>query len=203
MNIAEDTRQQLEKTRRIADMLCTAHAGMRDRLHRLATTIDLAILLLSVFLVAHTFTDVSDIGLLHWLGISYGNWLGALAAAVFALSLIQMRVNWKAKSEAHARSFSIYAEVKRDIARLLAKDAPDDQTVSRVLSRYDLAGDVGVPIPETEFLKQKQRHRIKTFVSDYLDTHPGAWIPLIHLKLFLKDTFGWDGFDSNTRANGD
>src|ERR1700674_2305997 len=37
-------RAELERIRRVSDMLCTAHAGLRDHYARLALTIDIAIL---------------------------------------------------------------------------------------------------------------------------------------------------------------
>ena len=177
-------------------MMCTAHAGLRDRLKRFATIVDVATLIASVFLVAHTFVDISRLSKLAFLNIDYGIWLGILSATVFALTLVQMRVNWKAKAEGHARSFAIYSEVKRDVSRLLTQDALNEEVLAKVFSRYDLAGDIGNGIPESEFLKQKQRDRVKVFISDYLDRHPGASISLIRLKLFLQDTFGWNLLDS-------
>jgi len=40
---------------------------------------------------------------------------------VFFLTLIQFKVDWGGKAEAHARSFRMYAEVKREAGYCLGK----------------------------------------------------------------------------------
>lgn len=190
-----DTKQQIAKTRKTADLLCTAHAGLRDRYRRFATTLDVAILILSVFLVAQTFADEQLKSSLNFFNVKLGVWIGILSAIIFALSIVQLRVNWKGKAEAHDKSFSLYAGVKRELGYLSACTTVNDDEFRRVMSRYDLAAEVGTGIPEAEFLKQKQSHKIKIAISTYLDRHPGASIRLTRLKLFLKDTFGWNVID--------
>ncbi len=193
----EKRRRRIVQTRQTADMLCTAHAGLRDRYRRRALLLDVAILVLSVFLVAQTFADPLVKGKLNLFGLDLGVWLGLLATSVFALSVVQLRVNWKATTEAHSRSFSLYAEAKRELGYLLDSESIDEEAASRIHARYDLAADLGTTISEAEFLRQKQRHKVKLFISNYLDDHPGASITLIRLKLFLRDTFGWNVLDSS------
>ena len=52
-----DFRGELERIRTVSDMLCTAHAGLRDRYARRALWLDLAILGLSTWLVALVFVE--------------------------------------------------------------------------------------------------------------------------------------------------
>ena len=53
----EGTREELQRIRRVSDMLCTAHAGLRDRYSGLALFLDLAVLGLSTWLVALAFVE--------------------------------------------------------------------------------------------------------------------------------------------------
>jgi len=70
---------------------------------------------------------------------------------------VQLRVDWKGRSDAHKRSLDVYSEVKREAGYLLAGGTPlAENAFRRVLARYDLASSVGVAIPEREFLRQNK-----------------------------------------------
>ncbi len=49
-------RPELERIRRVSDMLVTGHANLRDRYSRRATFLDLAVLALSTWLTAVSFS---------------------------------------------------------------------------------------------------------------------------------------------------
>lgn len=194
MAAAKSDREKLAEKGKIADMMCSAHANLRDRYSRRALRLDILLLVSSAFVAAHTFGTESIRATISPLGISYDLWLGIFGLLVFSASIVQFRVSWKEKAGAHARSFSVYSEVKHDIGRLLAAKTPDPSRMEEVLARYALAAEAGAAIPEAEFLKQKQKHKLKVFVSKHLDANPGASVSLVKLKAFLRDNFGWDGF---------
>jgi hypothetical protein len=105
----------------VADQLCTAHAALRDRFKRRALLLDIVILLASAWLTALAFVDPR---LGKWLipfGIDSQLWIGLFGVIVFFLTLIQFKVDWGGKAEAHARSFRMYAEVKREAGYCLGK----------------------------------------------------------------------------------
>jgi hypothetical protein len=170
-------------------MLCTAHAALRDRYQRRATLLDLIIFAFSVVLVAQTFADSSVKEAINVFDVNLDIWFGILATIIFLLSIVQLLVNWKTQAAAHSRSFTLYSEVKLELSYLLDNPTIDEESAQRILARYDLAAAIGTNIPESEFLHQKQRHKVKLFISKYLDNNPGTWIPLLKLKLFLSDTF--------------
>ena len=182
---------ELERIQNVSDMLCTGHAGLRDRYARWATLLDLSIFGSSTWLVALTFVDpVLNVTLTPF-GWDPRFWVGVLSILTFFLSIVQLRVDWKGRSEAHGRTLEIYAEVKREAGFLLASGQMlDEQACRRVLARYDMASAVGIAIPESEFLPQKRRHRTKVAISRYLDTHPTAWLWLTSLKFMIRDNFG-------------
>lgn len=183
---------ELKRVARVADTLCTAHAGLRDKYRLLATCLDLFVLLLSAWVVALAFVEPRINISLTPFGLEPQIWVGLLGVAVFGLSIVQLRVDWKGRSDAHARAFEAYAEVKRDARFLLA--AGQEITVQAcqpVFTRYGAAG--ATSIPEDEFLKQKRRHLLKVAVSRHLDDHPAASIRLTRLRFWVRDNLRFRG----------
>lgn len=183
-----DLRTELQRVARVSDMMCTAHAGLRDRYRRWAFRLDLAILLPSAWLVALAFVEPRINLALTPFGLEAQLWVGLLNVAVFGAAIMQLRVDWKGQADAHARAFEGYAEVKRDAGFLLAS-APGitEQACRPIFARYGAAG--AAPIPEPEFLRQKRRHLLKVAVSRHLDLHPAASINLTRLRFWFKDNF--------------
>lgn len=178
--------------RRVADQLCTAHAALRDRYSSRALILDIIILLLSAWLTSVAFVDPRLNQWLVPLKLDPTLWIGLLGAVTFSLTLIQLKTDWKGRSEAHKRSFGMYAEVKREAGYMLASSAEiSPREFQRLAARYDMASDVGTGVPESKFLHLKQRHKLKVEISRLLDTKPGANITLTKLKLFLRDNWPW------------
>ena len=132
-----------------------------------------------------------------------------LTLVTFFLSVIQFKNEWKSKAEAHQRSFDEYAEVKAACrtftSGVRAVTAAEHQ---RLRDQYDTVTKIGTHIPDAKFLTGKSYHQRKVFLSRYMDAHPGAWIPLVRVKLFLKDNFNLDlmhrdGHQTQTEKQGD
>lgn len=181
---------------RVADMMCTAHAGLRDRYQSWALWLDLAVILLSAWLVALAFVEPRINVTLTPAGLEPQVWTGLLAVFVFGLSIVQLRVNWKGQADAHARAFESYAEVKRD-ARFLLAAAPEitEQACRPIFARYGSAG--AIPIPERKFLEQKRRHLLKVAVSKHLDAHPAASPLFTRFRFWFRDNFPSDRRDAS------
>jgi len=200
----QDFRQEMERIRRVADMLATGHANLRDRYSRWATVLDLGVMALSTWLTAIVFVEPRINVKLTPLGIDPQLWVGFIGIFTFFLSIVQLRVDWKGRSDAHERSFDMYAEVKRECGYLLASQQTlTADNCQRVLSRYDLATEVGTALPEGQFLRQKQRHLEKVAISRHLDSHPFASLWLLRLRFWwrhnLQDGKG-EGNDPRDRS---
>jgi hypothetical protein len=184
----QEFREELERIRRVGDMLVTGHANLRDRYSRRATLLDLAVMALSTWLTAIVFIEPRINVKLTPFGLDPQLWVGFLGILTFFLSIVQLRVDWKGRSDAHKRSFDLYSEVKRECGYLLASQkALTAESCQRVLSRYDLATEVGTHLPENEFLAQKRNHLQKIEISKLLDKHPSASILLLRLKFWWRD----------------
>lgn len=180
-------REELDRVRKVADTLCTGHAGLRDRFSRRALILDILILFLSTWLVALAFVEPKINVKLTPFGLDSQVWGGLLAIGTFLLSVFQLKTDWKSRSDAHRRTVDLYAEVKREAGYLLASGVFDEASGRRVLDRYDIASAVGVEMPEADFLRQKRRHKIKVALSKHLDTHPSASIFLTRVRFWWRD----------------
>jgi hypothetical protein len=115
-------------------------------------------------------------------------WLGFFAILTFFLSIVQMKVSWKELSESHGRATKIYSDIKKETNYLLTAGIEISQeNYSRLLDKYDFAGEACITVPERQFLQLKQKHKVKVLISKYLDTHPAVNICLIRLILSWKD----------------
>lgn len=188
--IAEDImKDELSRIRRVSDMLCTGHAALRDKYAKFAFALDLLTLGVSTWLVALAFIEPKLNITLTPFGWDTKIWVGMLGTSVFFLTLVQIKTDWKGRSDAHKRTLDIYTEVKREAGYILSAGEYDRDACQRVFSRYDMAASVGVPIPESEFLRQKKRHLVKIALSKALDNQPATSLMWLRARLWLRDTF--------------
>ena len=192
MSTGDAMKDELSRICRVSDMLCTAHAALRDRYSKFAFALDLLTLGVSTWLVALAFVEPKLNVKLTPFGWDSQIWVGALGTGVFFLTLIQIKTDWKGRSDAHKRALDVYAEVKREAGYLLSADEYNRDACQRVFSRYDMAASVGVPIPESEFLRQKQRHLVKVALSKLLDDRPATSLMWLRVRLWWRDTFKAD-----------
>lgn len=189
MSSNEGMHEELIRICRVSDMLCTGHAALRDRYARLAFALDLLTLGVSTWLVALAFVEPRLNVTLTPFGWDSQIWIGTLGTGVFFLTLVQIKTDWKGRSDAHKRTLDVYAEVKREAGYLLSAGEYGHDACRRVFSRYDMAASVGIPIPEVEFLEQKQRHLVKVALSRELDDRPATSLIWLRARLWWRDNF--------------
>ncbi len=183
-----DFTEELKRIRRVSDMLCSAHAAMRDNHALKATVLDISILGLSVWLLALVFVDPTISVLVTPFHLKSSLWLGSVSVLTFFLSMLQVKVDWKGQADRHAQALGMYAAIKRECSYMLASDrALPKSECHNILARYEMAGSLGVEIPERDFLKQKRRHLLKCEISKHLDTHPSASIVLVRWQCWWRD----------------
>src|ERR1700722_2799198 len=127
MSMDAGLREEPGRIRSVPDMLCTGHAGLRDRYARMALALDLGILALATWLSAIAFVAPSINVSLTPFGLDSQLWVGLLSVATLFLGICQLKTNWKGRSDAHRRTLDGYAEVKREAGYLLAAGDSDDQ----------------------------------------------------------------------------
>src|SRR6266849_1386093 len=130
------THSSIEKTQRKTDMMCSGHALLRDRYRRYATGLDVAMLALTTWLAAMAFADPKFAIHLTPFGFDKDLWLGLLAIGTFFLSLVQMKLDWRGLSEAHASASRAFAEVTQACRFASEKDPPSTVDVAHLRARY-------------------------------------------------------------------
>jgi hypothetical protein len=183
---------ELARRRRVVDVMLTAHSVLRDRYAFRGLAIELVALGSSVVLCLLTFVDPT---LLRYIGVD-GDLarlsIGTAAAVVFLVSLVQMRVDWKARASEHQRSVERLARVKALYRRARQQMAGNHDglhaTLSRVFDEGDSLLESLIPIPDAEFVSLKARHNRKVLLSRMLDRFPGASLQLLTLTIWRRHT---------------
>jgi hypothetical protein len=187
-----DYRDEVKRIHRVADILITAHSILRDGFGRKGQALEVIILLLSVWLTATVFVDDDTARILSPGWVSPKIWIGLLSIGVSALSVLQLKVNWQERSESHGQAARVYTLVKRQCAYVLAQPGLlTRDTCAPLFREYDLAGQIAVLVPDSQFLRLKQRHLKKVAISKLIDQYPGAAPWLLSLKLTIRDAMRW------------
>ena len=179
----------LRRIKRVADQSASAHARLRDSYAATATALDTLVLSASAWVAALALIDPALALHLTPGSMSPTFWIGLLGIAVFIATLTQQRLDFKGKSDAHRQAFEAQAEIKQ--AANEAEQHPGDESRrAAVQAKIALAVGVGVNIPEARFVRLKAIHLRKVELSRLLDKRPFAWLPLIRVQLWWRDTFG-------------
>lgn len=197
MNNTDSKTSELQRIRKVSDMLCTGHAVLRDRYSQRALVLDIFTLAASTWVVALAFVSSEmsrHLTPFHW---NPSVWLGTVSAGTFFLSLLQLKTDWKTRADAHRRTLDLYAEVKREAGYLLASEDFGEDEYRRVLARYDLASAVGVEIPEKDFLALKKRHKLKILISKELDSAPATSFLIFRVRLWYLHNRSRKGNDNS------
>ncbi len=184
----QDPKKEVERIRRVADQLCSCHAMLRDRFGRLSFYLDIGLLVLTAWLTVIALIDPKFLPWIvpNWIDPQFG--VGLLGFFTFCGVLFQFKSDWRGKSEAHGRTCTMYAEVKREAGYILATSIEvEPRDFQRLAARYDMASDTGVPIPDKLFLILKKKHLQKVTISRLLDAKPGLSIFLTKVKMFFCD----------------
>ena len=189
-NQREGLKKELERVKRVSDMLITMHSVLRDEYSRKSIAVDCALFASSIILAALVFMDPL---LLGWLPLSATGsrvLLGVFALVTFFLSLVIFRVDWKSKAELHKRAAEAYSHIKLECNKLLIPfNTTADTEIHKLLTRYSDLGEICVAVPEGSFLRLKNKHKFKVALSKYLDNNPGVCLQLLKLKIWFAGTF--------------
>lgn len=181
----DSKRTALDRAVRVGDQSCTAYAHLRDKYRRYSFRLDLSILLLSGWLASMVFVQPHVAVALSPRQIPSEIWIGLLSILAFALSLIQLQVNWKGKAQLYqqaASSLSAFVKEHRHLVRTISEPQAE-----AALARYSALTDGLEPIPERLFLALKKEHRLKVELSRVLDDRPGANLIFWRLAIALRD----------------
>lgn len=196
MTVLEKNYQaEIVSMQRRADQACSIHARLRDRYSSYAGILDYSMIMASTYLLAVSIIE-PVLGVTLSLGFDRQALVLFLTIVLFFFTIVQFKSDWRAKEQAHKRSASEYARVKAACRMILAGVGEiSEAEYQRVCDAYNMVSDIGTHIPDAAFASGKAHHRKKVFISEYLDSHPGAWIFMIKIKLVLRDNFNVNFLD--------
>lgn len=193
-----DLHADLLRTIRVSDQSCTGYAILRDRYRQWSLLLDLAILLLSLWLNAMVWVQPSIAEKLTPFGMRQDIWLGLLAISAFALSLLQILVNWKEKANSFHQAMLTLSTYVKELRPLW--NSEDNKQIENALIRYQTITEPLPPIPDSQFLELKKRHKIKILTSSFLDKHPGTSLTLLRVIVWFrsnKSALNWKEDDKH------
>lgn len=179
----------VERALRVADQQATAYAILRDRFQYRARLLDVGILLFSTWLVAMTFVEPVIGDSLSPSFVKREIWLGLLSIATFFFSTVQLMVDWKGRAQSYSRSLASTSSFVKTYRGLIKQANPDSAAINDAIAAYKAITDSVESVPESDFLRLKQKHKIKMAISDALDKNPFRSIFLIWLSMFCSDNF--------------
>ena len=189
-NQKESQRNELERIRRVSDMLVSMHSILRDEYSRKSTVVDCSLFGSSIILVALVFVDPLLLGWLSLSATASRILLGVFALVTFFISLVIFRVDWKSRSELHKYAAEMYSNIKLESQEILATfESASDVDIQRLLIRYKYLGQICVAIPDSSFLRLKNKHKTKVAISKYLDDNPGASLWVLRLRILFSGIF--------------
>jgi hypothetical protein len=190
-SVTEESGALQRRRRRLdtVDMMLSMHSLLAQENGRRAVLLDLTILCTSLILVASALIDPAVLPRLHMTPEGMRFTAAACSLLVFALSIVGLRVDWKEQAARHQRAATVLAELKGKWRMVASDVAGADPARSEELERQtDYAMTLIQPVPESDFHRLKARHKYKVALSRALDAHPGAWLPIVRLRLFLRSS---------------
>lgn len=189
-NQKEGQKNELERIRRVSDMLVSMHSILRDEYSRKSIVVDCSLFGSSIILVALVFVDPLLLGWLPLSATASRILLGVFALVIFFISLVIFRVDWKSRSELHKYAAEMYSNIKLESQEILATfESASDVDIQRLLIRYKYLGQICVAIPDSSFLRLKNKHKTKVAISKYLDDNPGASLWVLRLRILFAGIF--------------
>jgi len=115
-------------------------------------------------------------------------WLGLLAVVTFFSTLVEIKLDWRGRAEAHAHAARLFAQIKNEsIETRTTLAAGGENHLKDVMQRYRFVCEMSPAIPEDKFLQLKQHHKRKVAISRYLDSHPYASLFLLKVRWWIRD----------------
>ncbi len=178
---------ELTRQYRVARQTLAMHTFLRDHFTRLATGTDALILSCSAIICAATFARGD---LLARFGLSADatrDVTGAASVAVFIISIVALRVDWKACSANHSEAARKLTWLVAEFRRAKdGKDAWPPAQAEELQRIYWEAMNSVVPIPSRKFAKLKARYLRGAEVSKMLDSRPGCPVWFLRTVLLLR-----------------
>lgn len=179
--------QELEHHYRVIDMMLSMHSKLRDDHQKLALSINLLLLCLSVILNTFVFIDPNVLNFLNFDPQLSQIIIGVCSILVFLISLIELKVDWNKTAERHTQACETLGQLKAECREILKSNSqPDPQDVADQCKICAQTLNTLPKIPDTKFPELKAYHKSKIELSKMIDAHPGVPVWILRLTLKLR-----------------
>ncbi|NEO32135.1 MAG: DUF4231 domain-containing protein [Symploca sp. SIO3C6] len=178
--------EELKHHHRIIDMMLSMHSKLRDDNQRLALIINVILLCSSVILSTLVFIDPTILKFLKIDPQVSKVAVGICSTVVFIISLIELRVDWKEKSERYGQACEILSRLKADCRELLkSNEPPDPQRVEDQCKVCAQTLSTLPKIPDEKFPRLKAYYKAKVELSKFIDLHPSVPVWILRIVLLF------------------
>ena len=127
--------KELQRIRRVTDMMVTAHALLKQRYLIFSLISDVSLFVCAAILCVVTFADKTMF--IERFSTRYTLYIGSLAFISFVYSFVANQLDWKVKAEKHRSAFEKYMELKFESINLLKKANEGKQIdIAKFLEKY-------------------------------------------------------------------
>jgi hypothetical protein len=178
---------ELRKQAKVIDMMLTMHSILAGRYHRRAQLLEIALMAVSVILVALTFIDPQVLALFSISAEVARVLIDTCSLVVFFLSIVSLIVNWKGRATQHREAFNTLVPLKSEWRGLLSNyEKSGGQSHGEFARRSALILGSLIPIPDAQFNRLKAQHLRKVTLSTLISANPGSSVPLLRFRLWYR-----------------
>lgn len=193
-----DTIGEFKRKKRVADILTTAHNILGERYRKISVVFDITVMLVSFLILVASLVELAAparIASILGFWTVYAIPVGAIV--IFILSVVEWRISWKQKAEAHFSAANVFSLLRGEITALLSRGFEDgDVDAAKIEDRYDKLGQACVKIPHAKFVRLKRAHMRKVALSKLLDKQPFANSMVLRIRLAMRHTSdGWSAVE--------
>jgi hypothetical protein len=165
---------------------------LRDRYSRGATALQLSILLASFFLLVLSLASDALVARLMPDPATARDWAVILATLVFAVSILDMHLDWRGRAGAYREAAQHLYGLKAKYRSAFSQDPVSIRTLQVLREEYAAVNERLPGIPERYFLGLKAAHKRKVALSKLLDSYPSVPIWVLRVRLLWRELRGRD-----------
>jgi len=184
--MAKSKIKEVERMRRVSDMLITGHELLKNRYMFLSLLTDVSIFVCSLSLCILAFVEPDKLSI--YIGAKAKVVVGLFSFFTLVMTCLTGRLDWRVKAEKHASSAQKYFDFKKECNDSSDKvKIGDAGTIAKLNEMYKAVSSSTEKISDKYFLKIKKKHNLKVLISKHLDTNPSISLIIFRIKLWLRD----------------
>jgi hypothetical protein len=179
--------KEVEKKKRVIDMMITMHSVLRDKYKFLSSSFEISLLLASVALNALVFVDSNSMSKALSIRVEALQFMtGVFSVSVFAISLVLLQVKWKEKADEHSKAAELLFQLLQESKRVLSlPNDTNEKSIEEFDKNYVHINSLICKIPDRKFNALKSKHYRKIELSKLIDRYPGSMFVVLKWRLFL------------------